>query len=82
MRMTYVGDGDAELDSVLITDILRGEPIFALRARDKQAVPVLRAYQARVQPLFSPERAAGLDRDIAAFERWQAEHAGIVRDPD
>ena len=82
MKIQYVGDGDPDLDSVLVTGLLRKEPCFVLRARDKQAVPVLRAYQARVQPLFSPERAAGLDRDIAAFERWQAEHAGIVRDPD
>ena len=82
MKVTYTGDQDQDADSVLVTGILRGEPVFVIRARDAQAVPILRAYEARVQPLFAPERASRLAEDIASFERWQTQHAGIVRDPD
>ena len=80
MKVTYRGSSDAEADSVLVTGILRGEPIFVLRARDARTIDVIRAYRDTVLPLFSPERAAQLEHDVSAWETWQAEHP--TRDPD
>ena len=68
--------------AVLITGLLWGEPIFALRARDARTFPVLTNYAGRVVSLFSLVRGSKLLEDLFVWAKWQRDHADIVRDPD
>ena len=66
----------------LMTGLEDGEPLFSLRARDKEALGACWAWLKRARRYLSEERRMRAVGDIVALEHWQRDHASLVRDPD
>ena len=64
------------------------EPIWSLRGHDVFAVDTIKVWLEDASARWldreglSAARAAGVAADIAALERWQADHANLVKVPD
>lgn len=68
---------------VLVLDGLEpDEEVFALRAHDPLALPVLNLYRALAEGSLSVSRAEDLERLIERIVAWQQGNRPLVRMPD
>lgn len=81
MQVEYRDEPDGTR-SAIITGLLRGETMFAMRARDTAAVMVVNHYRQVTEGLFDAVRALSLEQDVQEMIDWRHENQELVRDPD